>query len=92
MIKRPFVQKAEGLFFYSYGMKNFIIVVLLVLFIGENAYIYMYPETFCQEQKERVDSILGRGDAILNDIKSNAKEAVSTKVDQELDSLAPTSK
>jgi len=64
-------------------MKNFIIVILLVFVIGENIYIYMYPETFCKELREK-------GDDVLNGIKSKAKEVVNSKVEEEVDSIMPT--
>ena len=51
--------------------------------IGENLYIYMYPETFCQE-------VRAKGDDLLNGIKSKAKDVVNSKVEEEVDSIMPT--
>jgi len=64
-------------------MKNFIIVILLVFVIGENIYIYMYPETFCKELREK-------GDDLLDGLNSKAKEVVNSRVEEEVDSIMPT--
>lgn len=51
--------------------------------MGENVYIYMYPETFCQEVKEK-------GDDLLNGLKSKTKDAINSEVETKVDSILPT--
>ena len=50
----------------------------------------MYPETFCQEVREKGDDLLKKGDDLLNGIKSKAKDVVNSKVEEEVDSIMPT--
>ncbi len=49
------LKKASGLFYYSWFMKNFLIVVLLVALIGENIYIYTQPDSVCDMIKKQGD-------------------------------------
>ncbi len=71
-------------------MKNFIIVILLVFVIGENIYIYMYPESFCQKVKEKGDVILDTSSDLLEGLTSKTKDVVNSKIEEEIDSIIPT--
>jgi hypothetical protein len=43
----------------------------------------MYPETFCQEVKEK-------GDDLLNGLKSKTKDVINSEVETKVDSILPT--
>jgi len=64
-------------------MKSLLILILGVVLVGENVYIYMYPETFCQEVKEK-------GDDLLNGLKSKTKDVINSEVETKVDSILPT--
>ncbi|MDC3337107.1 hypothetical protein OAW23_04495 [Flavobacteriales bacterium] len=64
-------------------MKSILIFILFIALVGENVYIYMYPETFCQEVKEK-------GDDLLNGLKSKTKDAINSEVETKVDSILPT--
>ena len=77
-------------------MKSFLIVILLVLLIGENVYIYMQPDTVCDLIKEKGDE--WKSQLIPDDLKSKWKEELKNELTSELeaeidarvDSLIPT--
>ncbi|MDG2331995.1 MAG: hypothetical protein P8M05_10420 [Flavobacteriales bacterium] len=64
-------------------MKSLLIFILVIVLVGENVYIYMYPETFCQEVKEK-------GDDLLNGLKSKTKDVINSEVETKVDSILPT--
>lgn len=73
-------------------MKNIFIVLLVVALVVENVYIYLHPETFCQEVHDKADEWKSQliPEDLANKWKEEIKDEVRKEMEAELDSIIPT--
>ena len=71
-------------------MKNLFILILVVALIGENVYIWMQPDTFCDMIKEKGDELKDNffsSDKVqeeINKTKANALEDLKLELKEEM--------